>query len=251
MSASDQVGQFVWRDLMSTDPEQAETFYRQLFGWSVDAVDMGGAGSYRMIRDGEQQLGGIVPLDPSRGIPSHWISYIAVNDVDATAAKAVDLGGTVLVPPFDIPGVGRTAVIGDPVGARFSPFAAVEGSRLPDVDAVSWNELATGDPAVAESFYGQLIGYTAEHRAASGSQPYTLLKRGGQQAGIFRKPAHVPQSLWVIYYHAADLDQSRAEVARLGGTPMGPVIDVPGVGRIAWATDPAGAVFALHEDPPM
>ena len=122
-------GRFVWHDLMTTDAARALPFYTTLFGWRAETMPMGGAGEYTMFHVGDEGLGGMVPLDPAHGIASHWIAYVTVPNVDAACEQATALGGTVGVPPTDIPNVGRFAVVEDPQGAVFSPFH----STSPDV----------------------------------------------------------------------------------------------------------------------
>ena len=109
-------GRFVWHDLMTTDAATAQAFYGSLFDWQIQGVPMQGF-TYRMITVGPGPIGGIVE---EKNIPmSHWMPYLAVADVDAAAAKVGKLGGSVCVPPTDIPGTGRFAVVGDPQGAYF------------------------------------------------------------------------------------------------------------------------------------
>jgi predicted enzyme related to lactoylglutathione lyase len=249
------IGKFVWRDNMSTDPAKAKAFYAGLFGWDVRPTDMGTAmGIYDILSNAGQEFGGIVSLDPAHGVPSHWISYIFVASVDEAAEKAAALGGTVHVPPTDIPGIGRFAVVSDPQGALFSPYSdATDPSEwpaepaVPPVGTACWNELITADPEDAQRFYGEIFGWTFETSDMAGF-PYTLIKRGEvMEGGLLQKPDEIPVSSWLIYYHVADLDQSLADVSRLGGQPLHEIITVPTVGRISWAMDPAGAVFALLE----
>ena len=114
---------FVWHELMTTDTEGAEKFYREITGLTASP------GSYKMMMAGEQPIGGLVgptargPVWPSGGPEPHWIAYIGVEDVDASAQRAQDLGGKVLLPPTDVPGFGRAAVLRDPQGAAFGIFA--------------------------------------------------------------------------------------------------------------------------------
>jgi predicted enzyme related to lactoylglutathione lyase len=241
---------------MSTDPERAKAFYTQLFGWSVQPMEMGDF-TYEMLSNGGKHFGGVVPLSTDHGAPSHWVSYIHVPSVDEATATATSSGGSVYVPPTDIPGVGRFAVIGDPQGAVFSPFTDTSmPGESPEVDGgheyggVSWNELITADAENAKAFYGDVIGWQFEDAMMDGPMPYTLLKQGETWCGgLMQKPNEVPVSMWVIYFLVADLDRSLADVSRLGGQPAGEIIEVPTVGRVSWATDPTGAVFALHEPP--
>jgi uncharacterized protein len=111
------VGVFVWDELGTQDVEGAERFYNAVFGWTT--TDMGEEyGGYKIFKNGETDVGGLVKT-PDASAPSLWEPYIAVEDVDATVAKAGDLGGSTLMEPMDVPNVGRVAVLKDPVGAVF------------------------------------------------------------------------------------------------------------------------------------
>ena len=113
-------GAFSWSELMTGDPQAAAAFYGPLFGWQVQAMDMGG-GPYHLVKVGETAVAGIMKTPAEAGpTPPAWGCYVTVNDVDATLAQAAALGGKVLVPAMDVPGVGRMAVIADPQGAALS-----------------------------------------------------------------------------------------------------------------------------------
>ncbi|MCC7539399.1 MAG: VOC family protein [Deltaproteobacteria bacterium] len=115
-----EVNTLCWTELASTDVEKAKTFYTQLFGWKLESFPMGEI-AYNVIKNGDQMIGGIMSQPPAMaGAPSTWSAYFAVADCDATAAKATKMGATVVVPPTDIPSVGRFSVIRDPQGAFFS-----------------------------------------------------------------------------------------------------------------------------------
>src|SRR5579872_5528658 len=109
-------GTINWNELITTDPAAA-AFYHDVVGLTTSTMDMGD-GPYTLFEADGQMVGGTTaPYAP--GTPNHWHVYFGVADADATAAKAGELGGSVLVPPFDSP-VGRMAMIADPQGAVFS-----------------------------------------------------------------------------------------------------------------------------------
>lgn len=248
-------GRFVWRDLKTTDQDRAEAFYTQLFGWTVELIT-GGAEPYRVLHGPSGAFGGIASLHPSHGTRSQWISYITVEDVDAATARARTLGGQVATAPRDIPEVGRFSEVIDPQGAIFAPFVATgwTGGDEPDggprIGDVVWNELVTANPGAAVAFYQSVIGWPVGDFTSPSGDRYPLFKRGDLQvAGVLPKPDDVPASMWLIYFRVANVEEARSHVAKLGGTPWGPIIEVPPFGRMAWATDPTGAAFALHEAP--
>jgi predicted enzyme related to lactoylglutathione lyase len=115
-------GAFSWNELSTTDPAAAATFYAALFGWSVKEMgaEMGG---YRVVSVGETGVGGIMKCPEGQPIPPHWGAYVTVDDVEQTIAKCTELGGKVVVPPMDVPNVGRMALLQDPQGAVISVIA--------------------------------------------------------------------------------------------------------------------------------
>ncbi len=114
-------GTFCWNELMTRDVPAAAKFYSELLGW--EAADSGMPGmAYTIFKAADKDAGGMMemPKDIPEQVPSHWMSYIAVSDIDAVVKKTPELGGTVLHGPQEVPGVGRFAVIQDPTGAVVS-----------------------------------------------------------------------------------------------------------------------------------
>ncbi|MDF1502922.1 VOC family protein [Roseisolibacter sp. H3M3-2] len=244
---------FVWHDLMTTDAPRATAFYTALFGWTTQVMPLGELGDYTMVAAGEEGVGGIVPLDAAHGAPSHWVSYLETGDVDATCARAGALGGRTLVPPTDIPNVGRFAVVEDPAGAIWSPYRGLEPS--PDAPAVApagtaaWHELLTTDPEAMAAFYGDLAGWTHETMPMP-TGPYWLFRRGGAFAGgMMRRPDGDPsRPHWLVYFAVAGADAAAARIAELGGTIVVPPTDIEDWGRMAVAVDPTGGMFGVLEN---
>ncbi|TXI17827.1 MAG: VOC family protein [Roseateles sp.] len=107
-------GAFSWSELSSPDPRAACEFYGQLFGWTYDTMNLG-QGDYHVIKVGDSAVGGVMAQQQPG--PAQWGSYVTVASCDATVERARGLGATVCAGPFDIPGVGRMAVLQDPQGA--------------------------------------------------------------------------------------------------------------------------------------
>ena len=113
-------GAFSWTELTTSDAKAARKFYGTLLGWQFQDMDMG-EGTYTVINVGGQGVGGITAIPPNaQGMPPAWGGYVTVDDVDAAVARVAGLGGRVLLPPTDIPAVGRFATIMDPQGATLS-----------------------------------------------------------------------------------------------------------------------------------
>jgi predicted enzyme related to lactoylglutathione lyase len=125
-------GKFVWFEHVSKEPRKAQAFYGEVLGWKVAPFPMGNA-TYEMILTGEKldtMIGGYAAPTTDRQ-PSHWISYVSVEDVDAAARAAAANGGRIVEAPHDIPTVGRSARIADPQGAQICPFKS-NGGDPPD-----------------------------------------------------------------------------------------------------------------------
>ena len=117
------VGTFCWNELMTRDIVAAKKFYSELIGWNPTDGGMPGM-DYTLLKIGDKDAGGMMamPDEVPKEVPSHWMSYIMVKDVDASAKKTTELGGTVIHGPQDIPTVGRYCVIQDPTGASVALF---------------------------------------------------------------------------------------------------------------------------------
>jgi uncharacterized protein len=107
-------GAFSWAELGTPDPKAACEFYGSLFGWRFETME-GGPGNYLVIKVGDTSVGGV--MKPDHPAPAMWGSYVTVAACDETVEKAKALGATVCAGPFDIPSVGRMAVLQDPQGA--------------------------------------------------------------------------------------------------------------------------------------
>jgi predicted enzyme related to lactoylglutathione lyase len=120
-------GVFSWFELMTTDVAAAKDFYAKLFGWTTEDSPLGGDRIYTVIRVKNQSVAGIMATPPeNQGMPPMWGVYVTVDDVDATAKQAEELGGKILMQPRDIPEVGRFCVIQDPQGATLAAISYVE-----------------------------------------------------------------------------------------------------------------------------
>ena len=112
-------GTFVWDELMTTDVDAAKSFYKEVFGWTSKDSDMGGMTYTIFVRAGDIDVAGCMERPTGVQAPPHWLPYIATENVDATIAKAKELGATIFRDGTDIPNMGRFAIIQDPTGAVF------------------------------------------------------------------------------------------------------------------------------------
>jgi predicted enzyme related to lactoylglutathione lyase len=113
-------GAFCWNELYTTDPRKAGDFYSRLFGWTKETMTMPTGQEYTIFKKGDDQAAGMMELPRDWKVPPHWLVYFAVDDSDRTVSKASGLGAKVMVPPTDIPNIGRFAILNDPQGADFA-----------------------------------------------------------------------------------------------------------------------------------
>jgi len=116
-------GAMCWNELLTPDVDLAGRFYRPTFGWTADLVDVSADSTYTIFKAGTTQGGGMMARPPRmKDIPPHWLTYFGVTDSDGAATTVGELGGAVLMPPSDIPNIGRFAVCRDGQGAVFAIF---------------------------------------------------------------------------------------------------------------------------------
>lgn len=246
-------GTFCWFECGTTDAASAKRFYTGLFGWSAVDVPMPeDMGVYTLFRIDERDVAGLYELKGPQfeNVPPHWMTYVRVEDVDESAAKAESLGGKIEAPPIDVPGVGRIAVIADPTGAHISLFKPGEHPGAPASSQpghFGWSELATNDTAAAQEFYGRLFGWGAKVDDNT-AIPYTEFQlEGVSLAGMMALTAQQGDAPphWLPYVVVADCDAVAAKAAELGGTQIVPPTHIPDVGPFSVFADPAGAVLAV------
>lgn len=246
-------GTFCWVELGTTDGDAAKKFYTQLFGWSFEDRPIGPDGVYTMLQQDGKDVGALFQMPgemTAQGIPPNWLSYASVASADESAAKAKELGATLLKEPFDVFTVGRMAVVQDPTGAVFALWQAGthKGAGVTNVpNSFCWNELATPDVEKAGDFYTGLFGW-GKNVQQMGPMIYTSFMNGERPAGGMYKPGpemgEIPPH-WLVYFAVDDTDAMVAKATGLGAKVFAPPMDIPGTGRFAILQDPQGAAFAV------
>jgi uncharacterized protein len=259
-----------WIDTEQPDPAAASAFYGGLFGWTFeDVAPPGSAGSYRMARRDGRDVGAI----GSGPGPSAWNTYVAVDDVDATAAALVAAGGTVVSEPADAGADGRAAACVDPGGAAFRLW---QPRRLPGAQLVNvpgaWNfsNLRTADPKAALAFYSAIFGWVADNLGDGAEAMLRVPGYGDHLARTVDPDIHLRQAFapkgfadaigalepagagepphWHVKFTVADRDESAATAERLGGTVVS-TSQTPWT-REALIRDPQGAEFSASQFTP-
>jgi predicted enzyme related to lactoylglutathione lyase len=246
-------GRFIWYELITTDMEAAKTFYANVVGWGTrDASTPGMA--YTLFTVADASVTGLMglPEDAGKmGAKPCWIGYVGVDDVNATADRIERLGGTVHVPPVDIPGISRFSIGADPQMATFAVFKWLISGReqpagLGTPGHVGWHELLAADREKALAFYGELFGWQRAEADIGAMGTYQLFSAGGQTIGaMITKPAMVPTPLWLYYFNIGDIDAAAKRVKAGNGQILDSPMEVPGGNWIVQCKDPQGAMFAL------
>jgi uncharacterized protein len=245
-------GTFCWAGLATSDPDRAKAFYTGLFGWQAEDLAAGEAGTYTALRRHGEDVAILyrqMPQARAAGAPPHWTSYISVEDADATAGRADELGGAaVFGAPFDVLDAGRVAAIRDPTGAIVSlwqPRSQIGATLVNEIGALCWNELATSNVERAKAFFGELLGWQYQ-TADSG---HTTIKNAGRLNGGMREQTEQERGLepnWLPYFTVESAGVAARQAEDAGGRTVVSTRDFS-FGRTAVIADPHGAAFAVFE----
>ncbi len=238
-----------WFELSTSDPAVSQAFYGPLLGWSF--VDAGMEGmSYTLATAGGDMVAGL--MQPDSPMPEFWMTYVAVDDCDAAAAKVQSLGGSLHRAPEDIPGTGRFAIVTDPQGVAFGLLQPLDGDSAAFDQAKPghghWIELNSTDPVAGLAFYTEMFGWTASAAMPMGEMgTYQIFARkGGDIGGMARLqgagglPPH-----WLPYFGVPSAKAAKAAIEAGGGSVAHGPVPVPGGAFVVIAVDPKGAFFGV------
>jgi len=243
-------GTFSWADGASTDSNKAKDFYVGLFGWDKDEIPMGDDETYTMFKLDGSHVAGFSNMQKEmkeQGVPSHWNSYVTVDDVDALVDTVKENGGTILAGPYDVFDSGRMLVIQDPTGATVSLWQAknhIGAGVVNKPGAMLWNELSTRDVEKAKTFFNKVLGW--EYKVDENN--YTMiLNKGRMNGGMMQMDeswGDMPPN-WMVYFNIDDLDGSLKKVEALGGKVIMGKTSAGAVGEFGIVSDPAGGTFTI------
>ena len=243
-------GTFSWVDLNTDDQEASKAFYADLLGWQYNDIPIGDGIHYSMAQVDGHDVAAISPMPPGTDVV-HWNCYVTVDDADATAARAKELGATLLAEPFDVFDSGRMAILQDPQGAVLSvwqPRSHVGAGLVNAPGALTWNDLMTHDVEGSAAFYRELFGWTIEEIPGSEGQYWSIKNGDRANGGIMPAPAGGP-SAWNLYFAVEDCDAAVARARELGARDVLGPMDVPNGTRFAVLRDPQNAVFSVASGP--
>jgi predicted enzyme related to lactoylglutathione lyase len=249
-----QRGNFVWYDVMTSEPKAATSFYSDVIGWDAQEYPMEDR-TYTVFRKGPVMVAGLMDIPEAMratGVKPCWSGYVAVDDVDGDAARVKEAGGAIQRSPEDIPGVGRFAVVSDPGGGVFLIF---KSNRQDEPDEVApmtpghigWHELYAGNLDREFAFYSQLFGWTKDRAIDMGAMgTYQTFATGGAPCGgMMNDCAQIPGPRWNYYIAVDSVAAATARTTERGGQVIQGPHEVPGGAWIVQARDPQGAVFAM------
>jgi predicted enzyme related to lactoylglutathione lyase len=244
-------GTFCWADLGSPDAAAAKRFYTALFGWAAEDRPMGPDAFYTMLTIDGHSVAALYQQEPApAAAPPQWLSYISVGSANESAQRAKELGGSVLMDPFDVLDVGRMAMVQDPTGAvvaLWEPRRHAGAGLTGEPNAICWNELATTDTGRAGAFYTSLFGWATETLPMATETYTTFVDSGGPRGGMTAISADrgPVRPHWRIYFAVSDCEGQTTLAQSLGGAVRFPPTEAAGVGRYAVLADPQGADFAV------
>jgi predicted enzyme related to lactoylglutathione lyase len=241
----------VWVDISSKDPKGTQKFYADLFGWDIQDLGPDAGGYVFFMKNGKMVAGsGPIQMDQQ---PTVWSIFIGTGDIDATADKVKKAGGTVIVEPMDVMGVGKMAVFQDPTGAYISSWQAITGGTMEvegEPNTFGWAEITCRGIDKAKAFYNSVFGWGVKESPA-GEFTYNEWQLDGQSiCGGMEMPSNVPAqvpSYWMPYFSVENLEDAWKKAQGLGAKPMVEPTEYPG-GRFAILSDPQGASFGLLVD---
>ena len=251
-------GCFVWYELTTTDAEAAKAFYADIVGWGTRDASMPGA-AYTLFTAGEDPVAGLVTLPAEArkmGAQPRWTGYVGVDDVDAATDRLKRLGGTVYVPPTDVPDVSRFSVVADPQMATLTLVKWLHPGQehpaaLISPGHIGWHELSAVNWEGAFAFYTELFGWQKADAEVGSMGTYQLFSAGGQTiGGMSNKPPTVPMPFWLYYFNVGDIDAAAERVKAGGGKILEGPLEARGGNRIVRCMDPQGAMFALRTGRP-
>ena len=244
-----------WIDLMSPDVDASKAFYSAVFGWdSEDNFDDDGNRIYTQFKRGDHIVAGLGGQPPGmEGLPAIWNSYVATDDVAATAAAVTEAGGTVMMPPMQVMEAGHMAIFADPTGAAFSVWQADrhKGADVAnEADTWSWNELMSRDIDTAKAFYSKVFGWEYDEMDMGPGGIYNVIRGGDYNGlgGLMAMPPDMPDQVpnhWAVYFMVDDVNATAEAVKAAGGQVVQEPFEAPGVGHIAVMHDPAGGSFSV------
>lgn len=242
-------GQFVWRELNSTDVDASRTFYSEVFGWKFEPMGAGpDGGTYWFAKLGDAGVAGL--SKHPKGGPAYWGTAVSVDNVDEVAKRVKDAGGTIIVEPQDAGGMGRFTYFFDKQGGVTSAWKGTPGdgevNQPPKVGEFCWEQLNTNDADGSFAFYEKVFGWT--HAPYPNEPGLAVFSAGSVQVASVLENKGIPTH-WLSYIVVDTIASAYERVKKQGGKVMVDHIEVKGIGAIGVIADNVGAVVGVFEQP--
>ncbi|MEM8695812.1 MAG: VOC family protein [Pseudomonadota bacterium] len=244
---TDKTGRIVWHDLFTGDRRRSMAFYQTVTGWHYEtehATDFawgGGEKDFVLALSDDEAGAGFAETPPA--LTNGWIAYVEVAEVDASAIAAERLGGTIVRDPFEVPGVGRNALLRDPHGALVGISLSRHDFPVPQRQFGVEVYLSTA-PAFPEEFYAQLFGWQAGSPADGEQDGKHIAGPSGEDVALYLpdKPPSGTQAIWIPSLKVPQPEAALGDAEELGAIALGQ--EKPS-DRYAVLRDPAGAAICL------
>jgi predicted enzyme related to lactoylglutathione lyase len=246
-------GRFVWRDLITTNPEASKKFYESVFGWTFEAIGTEEA-TYYLIRNNNEAIGGMLKYtgDAGNGEGARWICSLSTQDLHGAIRSCTGHGGTVIRKPFSVKGRGTVAVVKDNQGAIVALIHARDGDPFAKEAAMYswlWTELWSNDPAGSSGFYSGFTGYTSEKTEVNGKDYWLFRDHDKIVSSMVKNPLENTSALWVPYIRVGDPAAVTGKAKTAGAALLLEPSPLIRKGSVAVMMDPGGAIFCIQKWP--
>ena len=247
------LGRIVWHDLFTADRQSSMAFYQCVAGWAYrieHAADFawgGGERDYVLALSGGEAGAGFAEAPP--GLGNRWVAYVEVQDVDAAATLTEKLGGTIVRAPFDVPGVGRNALLRDPFGAFFGISLSRHSFPVPKRQ-FGLDVYLSEATATANAFYSRLFDWKVGSATARDEDGSVIAGPSGEGVAIIlaAKPPTDAEAMWIPSLKVADPETALREAKVRGGKPVGEPLTVAANQHRSFLRDPNGALSCLRRN---
>jgi len=238
-------GNIVWHELLTSDMQGAGTFYQQLFGWEIQPLGE----AYGLVHHNGRAIAGIAQKRDA-GKSALWLSFMSVDDVDATVSRVKAGGGDILLPATNLPGRGRVAVVADNQGVVFGLIRSSNGDpepRKPGLNDWLWREVWSQDRAATEKFYADTFDMRLVHTAIANTDYRYFAHAGKPRIGLVDAPAVGTAQVWMVYVRVADPEATAKQAEALGGSVLLAPDQEIRADSVAVIADPTGGVLVVQK----
>lgn len=245
-------GRIVWHDLFTGNRKRSMAFYQRLANWryvtehATDFAWGGGEKDYVLALSGDEAGAGLSETPPE--LTNGWIAYVEVGDVDAATADAETLGGTILRQPFDVPGVGRNALLRDPHGALIGLSLSRHDFPAPGRQFGVEIHLSDG-PAFPAEFYAQLFGWKTVPAQTAKKVGTVISGPSGAPVAVHLvgEPPDGRHAVWMPSVKVAQRDAALRDAEKLGAMAIGRMTSTSAQQHYPLLCGPDGEAVCLQE----